>query len=245
VYSAIGTRRTLEGMSRLSLEPALRLLDGVQNRSQIEAFSPDAFASLVGAAVASVGEGAGREELVAALDELRLLFKAIEQFTTRCFRIRLDFAVDGLPVPAELRKYLAVQGTSYAGNLATLHERVASAVARLDPAAAQRTADAVVEVAERMIASRAALLEGVFATVRKLASSRIEGANNAGRDRSLPEAERKSWRAAALDLRLLAGKPERLAEKSFADRVAVLEVPEEELEPEPEGVSRFKLIEID
>lgn len=228
-----------------SLSAALQLLDGVQDQSQVERFAPDSFAGLVDEAITEVGEIEKLPDLARVLDELRDLLPAIEAFTTKCFRIRLAHALAELPVPAPFRKYLAAQGTSYASDLALLHERVVDAVTRIDPGAAGQAANTVIEITQRMIALRVELLGHVLDAAGRFASTRIEMARRIARDRLIPDGDRRSWRVAALDLQLLADSPQRLAAKSFAQRVAELPVPEEEPDPEPEPIPPFKLLEID
>lgn len=228
-----------------SLTSVLQLLDDVQDRSQVEKFSPDSFASLVDEAVAGIGEIERLSELSGVLDELRGLFPAIEAFTTKCFRIRLAHALAELPIPAQFRNYLAAQGTSYASDLGLLYQRVACAVERIAPGEAERTAHTVVEITQRMISLRAALFERVLNAVRQFASTRIEATHKIARDRLLSDSDQRGWRVAALDLQLLTEKPERLAANNFSQRVAELPVPEKEPDPEPEPTPPFTLLEVD
>lgn len=215
------------------MRAAQELLDAVHSLAQLEAFEPDRY----GARLAEVldGEPATLGNLEAADDTLRGALSAIDTFSARCMRIRLDHALAGdTSVATPLRKVLAGTVTNYAGDLGLLGERVRAVAARVDPAGADDAADRVVAAARDVLAVRAALHDHVLDVARQLANARIDAARAQARNRHNEEALRRRWTAALRELEQIGARPARVAEAPWRDRVATFFGPDEPLEEPPE-----------
>jgi hypothetical protein len=213
---------------------AQHLLDAVQSLAQIEAFDQDAYVDRL------VEELGGSESAtLAGLEEtdarLRAALGAIDAFSNRCMRVRLDHLLAGdTSVAPPLRKVLAATVTSYVGDLRLLRERVVMVAGRVDPRGAASTADAVVATAQRVLDDRVALHERVLEVARRLAGERIPAARKVARDRYAEESVRRKWTAALRDLEATVARPARVAEATWAERVATVGGPDEPIEEAPE-----------
>jgi hypothetical protein len=101
-----------------------------------------------------------------------------------------------------------------------------------------------VAAAERVLADRALLGDGVLGIARQLAEARLPAVTAQARSRALDVQGRALWAKARVDLETLLASPGHLGTGRFADRVAKLPAPADDPEPVPD-VSRFSLIEID
>jgi len=124
---------------------ALRLLDQIQRLPQLEGFDPALFA------------GAVREKLAIELapEELTALVEAIERFTQKAMGIRLTNAPEA--VPTQLRSLLVATISAYDQERELLRRRVEAMLSRF--AGAQALTDWVAREADRVLATRAALLQ--------------------------------------------------------------------------------------
>jgi hypothetical protein len=222
---------------------SLRLLDEVLRLPQLEAFDARRFLDGVAEELARLAGGAALDDVGAQLDALGGLLPEIDRFAQRSMGIRLSWALASTPAPPQLHKLLSATVVSYEGNLPLLRQRVADAIARLNPAAADDVTRDVMGAAERALGGRAALRAGVLALAQQTAQARLPSVEHTARDRSLEDAERLRWRRARVDLEQIAARPETLAAGSFAERLAKI-TPPDDPEPEPQG-SRFSLLEID
>ncbi len=223
------------------MRAAQELLDAVHGLAQLEAFEPERYRARL--AEVLDGEPATLDALDAADDTLRGALSAIDTFSARCMRIRLDHALAGdTSVATPLRKVLAGTVTSYVGDLGLLGERVRAVAARVDPAGADDTADRVVAAARVVLADRAALHDHVLDVARQLANARIDAARAQARDRHNEETLRRRWTAALRELEQVAARPARIAEAPWRDRVATFLGPDEPIEEPPE-LSLGELIE--
>lgn len=215
------------------MRAAQELLDAVHGLAQLESFDPDRYSARLVEALA--GEPVTLAALEAIDDALRSALGAIDAFSARCMRIRLDHALAGdTSVASPLRKVLAGTVTSYAGDLGRLRDRVRSVAVRVDPVGADDTADRVVASARSVLEDRAALHARVLDVARELAGARIDAARTQARDRHAEEAERRRWTAALRELEQVAARPARIAEAPWRERVATFLGPDEPLEEPPE-----------
>jgi hypothetical protein len=216
------------------MRPAQHLLDAVQSLAQIDAFDGGAY-------IDQLSEELGGSENVswAGLEEtdtrLRSALGAIDAFSNRCMRVRLDHLLaEDASVAPPLRKVLAATVTSYAGDLRLMRERVTMVAGRVDPRGAEATADAIVATAQRVLDNRVALHERVLEIARRLATERIPAARKAARDRYAEEPARRKWTAVLRDLEATVERPARVAEATWAERVATVVGPDEPIEEAPE-----------
>lgn len=223
------------------MRAAQQLLDAVHSLGQIESLDAEAY---VGRLVEEVGGGpVTLASLEATDDALRGAFLAIDAFSTRCMRIRLDHLLAGdTSVAPPMRKVLAGTVTNYAGDLRLLRERVVSVAMRVDPRGADETADRVVETARQVLGLRGELYERVLEIGKQLATERIAPARQAARDRYAEEPVRRKWTAALRDLEQIVERPTRIIEARWSERVATVVGPDEPLEEPPEP-TRGELIE--
>jgi hypothetical protein len=239
-------------MSEL-LGRARRLLDDVQHLAQVEAFDAAPFAAAVAsaaaaavtseAAVASDAAAGGVLAIVGArLDELRALLDEIDRFAQKSMRIRITYACDALP--PQFRTLLFSTIVSYERDPPLLRTRVSASLARIDPATAGATTDAIMRAAEQTLAMRATLREAVLGAARAFAGAQVAAVAQAARDASLAEKDRVALRCARVDLAQVVERPELIAAAPFAARLAKIDPPGDEPEPEP-ATSRTSLLEID
>lgn len=220
---------------------AQRVLDAVQSLGQIETFDPDAYVARLAEELDTGPVTIGSLEATDAA--LRGALLAIDAFSGRCMRIRLDHLLAGdTSVAPPLRKVLAGTVTNYAGDLGLLRERVMSVASRVDPRGADDTADKVVETARQVLEERGALYERVLELGKQLASARIAAARQAARDRYAEEPVRRKWTAALRDLEQVVERPARIIEAPWGQRMATVVGPDEPLEEAPEP-TRGELIE--
>jgi hypothetical protein len=215
------------------MPPAQQLLDAVHSLGQVESFDADAYAGRLADELAGTPFSLATVE---ATDEaLRSALGAIDAFSTRCMRIRLDHVLAGdTSVAPPLRKVLAGTVTNYAGDLGVLRERVLSVAVRVDPRGAEATADRVVATAQRVLDDRAALYDRVLDLARQLAGARVDEARTRARDRHAEEPVRRKWTAALRDLEQVVERPARIIEARWSDRVARVVGPDEPIEEAPE-----------
>jgi hypothetical protein len=230
-------------MTSATARSAQQLLDAVQSLGQLDAFDGDGY---VGRLTDELGDGTLSLAGLEARDEaLRAALAAIDAFAGKDMRIRLDHLLAGdTSVAPPLRKVLASTITSYVGRLELMGERVEGAAARVDPGRAADTAAAVVDVAERVLSTRAELRAGVLGLARQLASAALPAARAASRDRSSEDAMRQRWVAIRRDLELVVEEPQRVGAARLTERVKTLTEPDEPLEELPEP-TRGELIELD
>jgi len=223
---------------------AQQLLDEVQSLTQLERFRVEAFLDQLRGEIAG-GDVATLEALEERDQRMRGVLAAIDAFASKCMRIRLAhvLATDTSLGPP-FRTYLASTVTSHDGDLDLLRQRVIAAAARADPAGASNTATSVVDAARHVLAARSELREALFTLTRELAAVSIPVAQRAARDPSSSDVIRLRWTAARRDLELLADRPERLAEASFADRRKALP-PIEEAPEQALVLTRGELLELD
>jgi hypothetical protein len=212
---------------------AQHVLDAVQSLAQFEAFDGDAYIERL------VEELRSTDVSFAGLEEtdrrLRAALAAVDAFSNRCMRVRLDHLLAGdTSVAPPLRKVLAATVTSYAGDLRLLRERVVMVASRVDPRGADATADAIVATAQRVLDERIALFERVLEVGRRLATEQIPAARKAARDRYAEEPVRRKWTAALRDLEQTVERPVRVAEATWAERMATVVGPDEPIEEAPE-----------
>jgi hypothetical protein len=224
----------------MSLFPrTARALDEVQRPEQLERFDPD---QLVATASAEQrAPGTTLAELGEQLDALRGLLDEIERFTEKSVRIGLQRSADGLP--AKLRTLVHSTVISYADNLPLLRSRIGAALARVNVPGAEDLVERVVELAERALAVRASLRQGVLALAQRVAADWRTVAERGARDRSQPDEPLLAWRRARMDLEQLAGNGRVLEAGSFRERLERITSPEDP--PEEEKPDRFSLLELD
>lgn len=175
--------------------------------------------------------------LAGQLDGLLQALGVIERFAEKAMGICMTHVMATQPVSRQIRSLVMATVTSYAADLGVLRARLGGAL----PAAAL---DAVLGDAERVLALRQVLRDGVFALTREIAAAQQGWVKQAGRDRLLPDAERNGLRLASVDLALLLREPHRITAARFTDRLKHYELPPEEPEPET-AANRFALLEID
>ncbi|HUQ04330.1 MAG TPA: hypothetical protein VM261_17645 [Kofleriaceae bacterium] len=213
---------------------AQQLLDAVHGLGQVEAFDADAYAGRL-ALELDDGGPVSLASLAAVDEALRTALLAVDAFSGRCLRIRLDHLLAGdSSVAPPMRKVLAGTVTNYAGDLGLLRERVLSVAVRVDPRGAEATADRVVAAAQQVLDDRAALYERVLEIGRQLAGARIDAARKEARDRYAEEPVRRTWTAALRELEQVVEQPTRIIEGRWAERVARWSGPDEPIEEAPE-----------
>lgn len=132
---------------------AVELLDQVYSLAQLETFDVDA----VVARLAEQISGCPVEQVD---EQIRAALSAVDALTSRAMRIRLDHAlVDDTAVPRQFRTYLAAQVFEFAADLDLLRARARQVVG--DDAVAA----AIVAAADRVLATRAALRQGIIGLV--------------------------------------------------------------------------------
>jgi hypothetical protein len=223
--------------------PSLRRLDEVQHLAQLDAFDPRPFLTGVSDEAAALAAET-LDDLGALLDGVREVLVEIDRFAQKSMRIRLTQELATDPLPQPLRNLLTSTVVSYERDLGLLRGRVAGALARIDRATADEVTDRVLEAAERVLAGRAALRQGVLQLVERLVTDKLPSVQRAARDRSQPDEQRKRWGQARVDLERLTARPDALEAGSFAERLRQIPPPPDEPDPEPTA-SRFSLLEID
>jgi hypothetical protein len=225
---------------------ALRLLDEIQSLAQLDAFDPGVF-------VASVRDAARPAEARLAdvggeLDGARGLLTAIDRFTEKAMRIRMNHLSD--PLPQQLRTLLYSTIVSYEHDPALLRQRVAAMLGRVDPSTAAALTRQVCDAAASALATRAALRRGVVELAQRSAAAWLPAARRAARDRTQADDERESWSRARVDLEQIAARGETIEAGSFAERLGKITPPTAEAtdsdEPETDpATKRFSLLELD
>jgi hypothetical protein len=217
---------------------ALRLLDEVQHLAQLERF--DATAFLDAAREEMNPPGATLSALTAQLDGLRDLLGAIDAFAQKSMRIRVT-RLDGLP--PQLRTLLYSTVVTYERDLPLLRARVASALARSEASAGADASARILQMAEAVLAARAALRRGVMELAQRSAVHWLPIAQRAARDRSQPDEERARWKRVCVDLEQLSAHGETLEMGSLAERLDRIATPDDL--PDEERPDRFSLLELD
>jgi hypothetical protein len=223
--------------------PSLRLLDQVQHLSQLESFDQAAFLDAVAADVSSLA-GETLSAVGEELDALRGFFDPIDRFAEKDMNIRLTQSLGADPLPRELRLLLRSTILSYTRDLPLLQGRVGAALARIDRHTAAEVTDRVMAAARSVLETCASLRNGVLVLAQRTAAARLPLAQKAAANRSLPTGDRQKWGQARVDLERLSANGEVLLAGSFSERLARIEPPPDEPEPESEG-KRFSLLEID
>jgi len=132
---------------------AVELLDQVYSLAQLDALD-------VGAVVNRLAEQIADCSVEQLDEQIRATLSAVDSLTSRAMRIRLDHAlVDDTAVPRQFRTYLAAQVFEFADDLDRLRARARQVVC--DDA----VAGAIVAAADRALATRAALRQGILALV--------------------------------------------------------------------------------
>src|SRR5262249_49186858 len=144
-----------------------RLLDEVQNHKQLEGFDPAAVARALAEEAPPAGQALA--DLGAQLDAARGLLGELDRFAQKEMRIRLLHAAD--PLPAQLRTLRPSTIVAYERDRALLRERVGYMLARVAGAAAGAATDRVLEMAERVLETRARLRQGVLELARGIAGA--------------------------------------------------------------------------
>ena len=212
---------------------AARILDEVQNLTQLDRFDPAAF---IAAARGELGApGSTLEQLGAQLDGVRGLLAEVDRFAQKEMRIR----VIPLDLPPQLRTLVHTTIVGYERDLALLRGRIAPALARLGSDAV----DAVMQAAEQTLATREPLRAGLLVLAQTSAAAWMPVADRAARDRSQPDEQRERWKRARVDLENLAARGETLDAGSFAERLQRIATPEDP--PDEERPHRFELLELD
>lgn len=217
---------------------SLGLLDEVQHLRELDALVPERFLAALAAELLPLApDDRTLLGLEGQLDGLLQALGVIERFAEKAMGICLTHVMATQPVSRQIRSLVMATVTSYAADLGVLRARLGGAL----PAAAL---DAVLGDAERVLALRQVLRDGVFALTQQIAAAQLAWVKQAGRDRLLPDAERNGLRLASVDLALLRSEPHRITAARFTERLKRYELPPEEPEPETEA-NRFALLEID
>lgn len=221
---------------------ALAALDQPQTLSDLQRFSPAAFAQ--GLAEEIAGGDQTLADLGARLDAMQKLLDAVDRFAQKAMGIHLNHVLASAPVPPQLRTLLMTTVNRYAGDLDLLRGRVQAATARL---AAPTLTEDILGAAAQVLALRAEVRGVVLEQARQLAHAHLPWVQRGARDRLQGEAERKRFQLAKADLELILAQPARIEQGSFEARLRALPLPEEEPEPavEPSADVRFSLLEID
>lgn len=155
-------------MRASTVRTSAQLLEEVYSLAQLEAFDPLAYIAVFAEELALVAP---------AIDEpVRAALQAIEEFTVRAMRIRLDRALydapgGGMGVGKPFRNTLIHTVRSYENDRDLLRQRVRDAVAHNDPTNAAATAAAVVEAAGAVLEVRAVLRAEVLRFVEAQAAA--------------------------------------------------------------------------
>jgi len=150
-------------VSSATTKSARQLLDEVLRAAQIEAFAVDRFLERVNAEVGD-SAGLGAEQLAARDAQLEEMLSAIDGFTSRVMRIKLDhlLASDNSVAP-QFRTYLSSRVLDYDGDLDRLRARVVEVVSRVDPDGAPSIGAAIVDAADEALSLRRCLRQGGMA----------------------------------------------------------------------------------
>lgn len=234
-------------MIAASGKSAQQQLDEIHRLAQLDDFSADGYLRRFAEEI-TADPVVTIDDLEARDDRLRAGLGAIDGFTQRSMRIRLDtllassLAMDH-SIGGPFRSYLASAVISYDADLGLLRERVVGAAARVDPRGADDTAEVIVEAARAVLATRVALRDALLGLARDLATATLPTALTAARDHGLADAVRLRWSAARRDLALIVEAPARVARHSFAERLKALPAVDEQPEEAPE-LTRGELIEL-
>jgi hypothetical protein len=149
-------------MGAPSSKSAQQLLDEVHRLAQVEAFDADGYLAQVQRELAE--SGADTRE---AIDQcVRESLGAIDRFAQQVMKVRLNHLLsDDASIPDQMRRYLATQILDYERDLPRLRGRVAEIAARVDPRGALATGAAVAEEADKVLALRARLRQGLLAMI--------------------------------------------------------------------------------
>lgn len=222
-----------------------QVLDAIHALAKLEAFTPDAFLAPLADELAALPAASTIEDLAARDDVLRAALAAIDAFTARAMKIRLDHVLAAdTAIPPPTRKVFATTIIAYADNLGALAERVRDIAARVDRRGADATADGVVAAARASLGLRDDLRAGVLAHARDLAAAALAHATARAKDPGLDDAVRLKWSAMRRDLEAIVARPEHVAAAPQADRLAALPPLLDEAEREPER-SFGELLELD
>jgi regulator of protease activity HflC (stomatin/prohibitin superfamily) len=221
---------------------ALAALDQPQSLSDLQRFSPAAFAQGLAEEVAGGEETLA--DLGARLDALQKLLEAVDRFAQKAMGIHLNHVLATAPVPPQLRTLLMTTVNRYVGDLDLLRSRVQAATARIST---PTLTEDILGAAAQVLALRAEVRAVVLEQARQLAQARLPAVQRGAKDRLQGEAERKRFRLAKADLELILAQPARIEQANFEARLHALPLPEEEPEPvvEPSADVRFSLLEID
>lgn len=222
-----------------------QVLDAIHAIAKLDTLSPDAYLEPLAAELDALPAPTTIDGLAAHDDRLRAALAAIDAFTARAMKIRLDHALaTDTSIPPPTRKVFAATIIAYAADLNALGERVYDIAARVDRRGAEATAGAVVAAARTVLGLRDDLRAGVLARVRDLATAALPHATARAKDPALDDAVRQRWSAVRRDLETSAAHPEHIAAAPHADRVAALPPLLDEIEREPEKTFG-ELIELD
>lgn len=129
--------------------------------AHLEAFDERGFLHRLSTEIEDAEGPEARDEYV------RATLAALDVFASRVMRIRLDHLLAGdTSVEPKFRAYLASQVLDYQDDLGRLRSRVEQVAVRSDPAGAARTAAAITEAADSVLALRSRLRQGVLAFVQ-------------------------------------------------------------------------------
>lgn len=224
---------------------ALGILDEIQSLAQLDGFDPAAFARALNDEAPPAG--ANLTDVGGALDGARGLLGAIDRFTQKAMRIRLNHLSD--PLPQQLRTLLYSTIVSYEHDPSLLRDRIGAMLGRIDPSTAADLTRQVCESAARVLELRAALRRGVVELAQRSAAAWLPAARKASRDRTQADEERESWSRAHVDLERIAARGETIEAGSFAERLGKITPPPPTDEPAPEEEDatskRFSLLELD
>ena len=236
---------------------ALGILDEIQSLAQLDGFDPAAFVAALNDAAPPAGVNLA--DVGGALDGARGLLGAIDRFTQKAMRIRLDHLND--PLPKQLRTLLYSTIVSYEHDPSLLHDRVGAMLGRIDPSSAADLTRQVCEGAASVLGLRAALRRGVVELAQRNASAWLPSARKAARDRSQADDQRESWSRARVDLERIAARGETIEAGSFSERLGRITPPPPsdepasptspaspappDLEDEDPTSKRFSLLELD
>jgi len=152
-------------MSVSTTKSAQQLLDEVNRLAQVEAFDVERFLDQLGIEVARDEDGSS-ESLETRDARIRGVLAAFDAFSARVMRIRIDHVLGSdTSVPPRFRTYLATRVLDFDGELDRLRARVAQVAARVDPDGASDTAAAVADAADKVLALRARLRQGVLSMI--------------------------------------------------------------------------------
>ena len=171
-------------------------LEAVHTIAALEAFSADAYLERLRDELTPAAE-VSLDALDAADAGIRAALDAIDRFAIRCMKLRLDVGLaDDASVPLPFRKTIGATVLQYEGDLDTLRARAASVTRDPQP---------IVDAAERTLAARAALRDGVLVIARTLAEAYLPGARARARNATVDD-DRARWTAAMNALEDLLGQ---------------------------------------